>query len=129
MLSWTAEPLKAVAKAGRAGYDGYKWRNGSKANIAVDTPGHLIALTVTPTIRAKSAHKSMRCASGCNRLWTMPSSGPGKTKAKRAELTKSDAAQNGIELTLDTLFGIHVDDAKVLAMQITLNPANGRVTF
>jgi transposase len=32
----------------RAGYDGYKRRKGSKVHIAVDTLGHLLALTVTP---------------------------------------------------------------------------------
>ena len=33
---------------GRAGYDGYKRRKGSKVHIAVDTLGHLLALRVTP---------------------------------------------------------------------------------
>jgi transposase len=33
---------------GRAGYDGYKRRNGSKVHVAVDTLGHLLAVTVTP---------------------------------------------------------------------------------
>ena len=33
---------------GRAGYDGYKKRKGSKMHIAVDTLGHLLALKVTP---------------------------------------------------------------------------------
>jgi len=33
---------------GRAGYDGAKKRKGSKAHIAVDTLGHLLALRVTP---------------------------------------------------------------------------------
>ena len=32
----------------RAGYDGYKRRNGSKIHLAVDTLGHLLALLVTP---------------------------------------------------------------------------------
>jgi transposase len=32
----------------RAGYDGYKRRNGSKVHLAVDTLGHLLALLVTP---------------------------------------------------------------------------------
>lgn len=44
-----AEPCKAVAKAGCVQrYDGYKRRKGSKVHMAVDTLGHLIALTVTP---------------------------------------------------------------------------------
>ncbi len=33
---------------GRAGYDGYKRRKGSKVHAAVDTVGHLLALHVTP---------------------------------------------------------------------------------
>jgi transposase len=33
--------------AGRAGYDGAKGRKGSKAHLAVDTLGHLLALCVT----------------------------------------------------------------------------------
>jgi transposase len=32
----------------RAGYDGHKKKNGSKVHTAVDTLGHLLALTVTP---------------------------------------------------------------------------------
>ena len=32
----------------RAGWDGYKRRNGSKVHVAVDTLGHLLALRVTP---------------------------------------------------------------------------------
>jgi transposase len=32
---------------GRAGYDGYKRRKGSKVHIAVDTLGHLLAVKVT----------------------------------------------------------------------------------
>ena len=33
---------------GRAGYDGYKRRKGSKVHAAVDTLGHVLALHVTP---------------------------------------------------------------------------------
>lgn len=33
---------------GRAGYDGYKRRNGSKVHLAVDTLGYLLTLQVTP---------------------------------------------------------------------------------
>jgi transposase len=33
---------------GRAGYDGYKKKKGSKVHMAVDTLGHLLALLVTP---------------------------------------------------------------------------------
>jgi len=33
---------------GRAGYDGAKRKKGSKTHMAVDTPGNLLALLVTP---------------------------------------------------------------------------------
>lgn len=32
----------------RAGYDGAKRKTGSKVHLAVDTPGHVVALHVTP---------------------------------------------------------------------------------
>ncbi len=41
--------LQATPTSGsRAGYDGAKRRKGSKTHAAVDTPGHLLALVVTP---------------------------------------------------------------------------------
>ena len=41
--------LQSTPESGaRAGYDGGKKRKGSKAHIAVDTLGHLLAVTVTP---------------------------------------------------------------------------------
>ena len=33
---------------GRAGFDGHKKRKGSKAHVAVDTLGHLLAVVITP---------------------------------------------------------------------------------
>ena len=41
--------LQSTPESGaRAGYDGAKRRKGSKVHLAVDTLGHLLALTVTP---------------------------------------------------------------------------------
>ena len=41
--------LQSTPESGhRAGYDGHKRRKGSKVHAAVDTLGHLLALTVTP---------------------------------------------------------------------------------
>ncbi len=37
---------------GRAGYDGYKKKHGSKTRVAVDTLGHLLALHINPGQRA-----------------------------------------------------------------------------
>ena len=48
----------------RAGYDGYKRRNGSKVHMAVDTLGYLLALHVTPANeqeRDQVALLSRRC--------------------------------------------------------------------
>lgn len=43
-----ARTLQSTPESGsRAGYDGAKKKNGSKVHIAVDTLGHLLALTVT----------------------------------------------------------------------------------
>lgn len=41
--------LQSTCESGlRAGYDGYKRKKGSKVHMAVDTPGHLPAVQVTP---------------------------------------------------------------------------------
>ncbi len=40
---------------GRAGYDGYKRKKGSKVHVAVDTLGHLLALVVTPASEQERA--------------------------------------------------------------------------
>jgi len=41
--------LRSTPESGeRAGYDGHKRKKGSKVHLAVDTLGHLLALTVTP---------------------------------------------------------------------------------
>ncbi len=41
-------PQSTPESGARAGHDGAKRRKGSKVHIAVDTLGHLLALTVTP---------------------------------------------------------------------------------
>ena len=38
----------SIESGHRAGYDGYKVKRGSKAHVAVDTLGHLLAALVTP---------------------------------------------------------------------------------
>ena len=45
----------------RAGYDGYKKKNGSKVHIAVDTLGHLLALVVTPANAQERAQVAALC--------------------------------------------------------------------
>jgi transposase len=44
-----ARTLQSTPESGsRAGYDGHKRKKGSKTHIAVDTLGHLLAMSVTP---------------------------------------------------------------------------------
>lgn len=45
----------------RAGYDGYKRRKSSKVHMAVDTLGHLVALTVTPADEQECAQVDALC--------------------------------------------------------------------
>lgn len=45
--SLTAGRCRTVERGQRAGYDGAKRRKGNKVHLAVDTPGHLLALCVT----------------------------------------------------------------------------------
>ena len=45
----------------RAGYDGYKRRKGSKVHMAVDTPGHLLALHITPADEQDRAQVGVLC--------------------------------------------------------------------
>ena len=47
---------------GRAGYDGYKRRKGSKTHAAVDTLGHLLALHVTPANEQERAQVAILAA-------------------------------------------------------------------
>lgn len=55
--------LQSTPESGaRAAYDGTKRRKGSKVHIAVDTLGHLLALSVTPT-----APRSSRWPKRCRR--------------------------------------------------------------
>ena len=54
--------LQSSCESGpRAGYDGYKRRKGSKVHMAVDTLGHLIALTVTPADEQERAQVDALC--------------------------------------------------------------------
>jgi len=55
--SWT---LQSSPESGaRAGFDGAKKRTGSKVHLAVDTLGHLLALTVTPAIEVRNMRASV----------------------------------------------------------------------
>jgi transposase len=54
--------LQSVPESGaRAGYDGYKRKKGSKAHVAVDTLGHLLAVTITPANEQERAQVSELC--------------------------------------------------------------------
>ena len=46
----------------RAGYDGHKKKKGSRTHAAVDTPGNLLALTVTPANEQERAQVNVLAA-------------------------------------------------------------------
>lgn len=81
----------------RAGYDGAKKRSGSKIHIAVDTLGHLLALTVTPANEGDRSQVGALCeqmqqvtGDSVQLVWV----DQGYTGDKAAQ----SAGQNGIEL-------------------------------
>ncbi len=90
--------LQSSCESGtRAGYDGYKRRNGSKAHMAVDTLGHLVALTITSANEQERSQVDALCqqvqrATGhrVKLAWT--------DQGYTGEQAKSDAAKHGIEL-------------------------------
>lgn len=54
--------LRSTPESGsRAGYDGHKRTNGSKVHLAVDTLGHLLALTVTKASEQERAQVAALC--------------------------------------------------------------------
>jgi transposase len=54
--------LQSVPESGaRAGYDGYKRKKGSKAHVAVDTLGHLLAVAITPANEQERAQVDELC--------------------------------------------------------------------
>lgn len=92
--------LQSSCESGpRAGYDGYKRRKGSKAHMAVDTMGHLIALTVTPADEQERSQVDALCrqvqqATGetVKLAWA--------DQGYTGEQARSDAAEHGIELQI-----------------------------
>lgn len=54
--------MQSTCESGpRAGYDGYKRREGSKVHMAVDTLGHLLALHITPADEQDRAQVGVLC--------------------------------------------------------------------
>src|SRR5215212_5188935 len=82
---------------GRAGYDGYKRRNGSKVHVAVDTLGLLLAVRVTAASeqeRAQVAGLAADVQAATGRTVTLAFVDQGYTGARPA----ADAAAHGIAL-------------------------------
>ena len=84
---------------GRAGYDGYKRRKGSKVDAAVDTLGHLLALKVTP------ANESGRDQVGAMAKEVQAATGDAveifyADQGYTGESPKEQAARRGIELVV-----------------------------
>ena len=53
--------ISTSESGGRSGYDGAKKRKGSKIHMAVDTLGHLLALTVTPANEGDRTQVGVLC--------------------------------------------------------------------
>ena len=82
---------------GRAGYDGYKRKKGSKVHVAVDTLGNLLALLVTPANaqeRAQVGALAKQVQEATQRSVKLAYVDQGYTGEKPA----AQAAENGIEL-------------------------------
>ena len=92
--------LQSSCESGqRAGYDGYKRRNGSKVHMAVDTLGHLIALTVTPASEQERAQVNALCEQVQHATGNTVKLG-WADQGYTGERAKSDAAGYGIELVV-----------------------------
>ena len=84
---------------GRAGYDGYKRRKGSKVHVAVDTLGHLLALLVTPANeqeRAQVGKLAEQVQAATQRSVKLAYVDQGYTGEKPA----AEAAEYGVELEI-----------------------------
>jgi len=84
---------------GRAGYDGYKRRKGSKVHAAVDTLGHLLALKITPANQSERDQvgelaKEVQAATGDQVEIFYADQG------YAGESPRRQAAQRGIELVV-----------------------------
>jgi transposase len=86
----------------RAGYDGHKRRKGSKAHMAVDTMGHLLALHVTPADRQDR-----------DQVAVLSEAVQGVT-AESVELAYVDQGYTGDDAEGDAAsFGIHLEVVKL----------------
>jgi transposase len=90
--------LKSTPESGqRAGYDGAKRRKGSKAHMAVDTLGYLLAAVVTPAnaqYRAQVAALAEEVQAVTGQAVTLAYADQGYTGQEPAQA----AAQHGIDL-------------------------------
>jgi transposase len=100
-----AQTLQGSIESGhRAGYDGYKKKNGSKIHMAVDTLGSLLALVVTPANEQEREQveelcRQVQAVTGDNVEWAWVDQGYTGDDAKAA------AAQHGITLEVVRLPG------------------------
>lgn len=92
--------LQSSCESGtRAGYDGYKRRNGSKVHMAVDTLGYLLAVHVTPANEQERAQVQQLCATlqevtgqSVEMAWA--------DQGYTGESAKKQAAEQGIDLRI-----------------------------
>ena len=89
---------------GRAGYDGYKRKKGSKVHVAVDTLGHLLAVLVTPANaqeRAQIGELAKQVQAAAQRSVHLAYVDQGYTGEKAVDT----AVEQGIELEVVKLAG------------------------
>ena len=87
--------LQSTPESGaRAGYDGHKRRKGSKVHLAVDTLGHLLALTVTPANEQERAQVAEQVQAATGAAVEVAFVDQGYTGAE----TAAAAEQHGIRL-------------------------------
>lgn len=83
----------------RAGYDGYKRRNGSKVHMAVDTLGHLLAVHVTPANEQERAQVQQLCVT-LQKVTGQSVEMAWADQGYTGEDAKNQAAEQGIDLRI-----------------------------
>lgn len=99
--------LQSTPESGeRAGYDGYKRKNGSKIHMAVDTLGYLLALKVTPA-NEQERHQVRELATKVQEVTGSHVEVAFVDQGYTGEQPRQDAQEAGIELVV-----VKVDEAR-----------------
>ena len=92
--------LQSTRESGtRAGYDGYKRKKGSKVHIAVDTLGHLLALSVTPANEQERAQVN-KLMGDVQEMTEEKVEVAYAAQGDTGEATAAEAARHGVKLVV-----------------------------